>query len=152
MLPDGDRKSVEDFIQLENKDVVNDIWKVPTGVQPLKCHVNKMLPKLRAPLDMENQDKFWNAQVARKQVKEYFTYLKWKRSKGRPVWWPSSLSFDKFYHLPHNTIRQNKLILWAIFQHSNLNPSTHCEFPEMQEKKKKKQKTKPKKTKSLSTK
>ena len=142
MVPAGDSRSVEDFFDLENFDAVNDIVKVPNADEPLKCKFSKTLPKLKAPLDMENEDKFWQARNLREQVKIYFTYLKWKKSKGKPVWWPTCLSFDRFHHVSHNTVRQNKLIVKAILEHFYLNPETHCEYPEMPEKKKTKKMSK----------
>ena len=64
-------------------------------------------------------------------MKIYFNTLKWKKSNGKPVWWPTSLSFEKFEHYSYATMRQNKLILKSILEHFDLDPTVHCKNPEM---------------------
>ena len=141
---DGDSESVEKYHNYEHKEDVNSIVKTPETDESLKMKTTRVLPKLKAPLDLENEDKFWKDKMVREQVSIYFKYLNWKRSKGKPGWWPKSLSFEKFQAISYNTLRQNKLILEAILNYHNLNPETHCEFPEMPPKKKKVDKRKPK--------
>ena len=134
-VADGDKKSVEDFYEYENREDITNIVKAPK-TENLKTSITRVLPKLKAPLDMENEDKFWRAKMVLEQVSTYFCCLNWKKSKGKPDWWPRCLTFEKFHAISYNTLRQNKLILKSILEHYNLNPETHCEFPEMPQKKK----------------
>ena len=133
MTVDGDIKIVEDFLNLEGMELVKNVIKMQ-GTETLKHHGSNFLPKLNAPLDHENEDKFWKDLLVREQVKAYFLVLKWK--KGKQLWWPSCLCYEKFIHVSHNTIRQNKLILKAILEYYNFDPVTHCEFPPLPEKNK----------------
>ena len=88
---------------------IKDIVKREPKSKTYKNTKEKILPKLKAPLDIENEDKWWTASKTREQMKIYFTTLKWKKSNGKPVWWPTSLSFEKFEHYSYATMRQNKL-------------------------------------------
>ena len=86
-----------------------------------------VLPKLRAPLDLEEDEKYWTDKSVKKQVKLYFNILKWKKSLGKPVWWPLTLSFDKYEHWSYAKMRLNKKILKATLEHYD--PESHCEDP-----------------------
>ena len=135
--------------ELLNKPFVEEIKDIVKREPKSKKYKNtkeKILPKLKAPLDIENEDKWWTASKMREQMKLYFTTLKWKKSNGKPVWWPTSLSFEKFEHYSYATMRQNKLILKSILEHFDLDPTVHCENPEMPVVKKKGKKAKKKDT------
>ena len=99
---DGDIKSVEDFLNLEDMELVKNVVKMQ-GTETLKHHGSNFLPKLKAPLDLEKEDKFWKDLLVREQVKTSF-WFKSGRKKGKPLWWPSCLCYEKFIHVSQNTI------------------------------------------------
>ena len=101
-----------------------------------------ILPKLKAPLDLEEEEKYWTDKSVKEQVKIYFYILKWKKSLGKPVWWPLTLSFDKYEHWSYAKMRTNKKILKAILEHYGYDPEVHCEDPPSPKPKVKKSKKK----------
>ena len=101
-----------------------------------------VLPKLKAPLDLEEDEKYWTDKSVKEQVKLYFNILKWKKSLGKPVWWPLTLSFDKYEHWSYAKMRTNKKILKAILEHYGYDPESHCEDPPSPKPKVKKSKKK----------
>jgi len=128
---EGEEDSVNELLNKPFVEEVKDIVKREPKSKKYKNTKEKILPKLKAPLDIENEDKWWTASKMREQMKLYFTTLKWKKSNGKPVWWPTSLSFEKFEHYSYATMRQNKLILKSILEHFDLDPTVHCKNPEM---------------------
>ena len=78
VIIDGDEESVNELL---NSPSVEDVKSIVTKV--LKTIENKntkedTLPKLKAPLDLENEEKGWTSLKMRDQMKIYLTILKWK--------------------------------------------------------------------------
>jgi hypothetical protein len=139
---EGDEDNVNDVLETDVVDQINQIMKKKKNDKEMKMvtTMKKGLPKLIAPLDLENEDRFWTDIQVKEQIKTYLLMLNWKRSNGKPLWWPKSLNFDKYKHYSYSTMRQNKLIIQSILMHFKLDPNEHCLHPVVSDKKQAKSK------------
>ena len=107
---DGDGKNFDDVMAGGAFETIQDIMLSNKNSEVLE-YKSSILPKLMAPLDIENKDKWWTTAEIRGQVRLYFTILRWKKSCGKPNWWPKSLSFDKYHQYSYSSMRHLKIIL-----------------------------------------
>ena len=65
-------------------------------------------------------------------VKIYLTETGWKKSHGKPVWWPSKIymGFLKYLNWSSTSMHHNKLILKAILEYKTLIQKTTASTPQ----------------------
>ena len=140
-------KGVVDEV-IENKEVYNFLKQAISKTRSkdeefeYMTTKNQGLPWLKAPLDLINEHHQWTDIEVKQTVKIYLTEIGWKKSHGKPVWWPSNWDFLKYVNWSSTSMYHNKLILKAILEYKNIDPENHCFHPSIQEKQRKNKKPK----------